>query len=441
MSTSSNIQKAIIRLQFKDPFSGWFLSQSHVKTSDKVKFTNINIRGLSYELILNQKLVEDISSESLKNILNHEMIHIICNHLLDKSKYSDKFLWDIACDVEANQFVYDLNALLTDFPEYATLEKIESTTGLILNKRASADYYYHKLVNLSNEQKQELKNQFGSPSFKFESDESSNGSGDGDGEESDEEGQGSGNGDQNSDDGIHSWTTSNEESNGEVDNLSELVKQSISNSVSNNIEEFVKENQKSKGNLPASVQERLNLKLDRAKVDWRKEFRIFGTGAKTSTLVSTRKKESKRYPDAPGKKKVRHAKILFMIDVSGSVSTEELHEALNELYHLTKQGYEIDILQCDTEIKYYDNKKAVRTLTRQNLNTFDIIGRGGTCFTPALEYFNQHKQVYDAGIYFTDGGGDDVIKTYKKLLWLVSSNGTDRYLNLQNNQSIIKINK
>jgi len=438
MSTSSNIQKAIIRLQFKDPFSGWFLSQSHVKTSDKVKFTNINIRGLSYELVLNEKLVENISSESLKNILNHEMIHIICNHLLDRNKYSDKFLWDIACDIEANQFVHDLKTLLSDFPEYATLEKIEEVTGLTLNKRASADYYYQKLTNLSNQQKQELKNEFGSPSFQTESgDESEEGQGD----ESDEEGQGSGNGDKSSDDDIHSWTTSNEEANGNVDNLNELLKQSISNNVSSNIEEFVKSNDKSKGNLPASVQERLNLKLDRAKVDWRKEFRIFGTGAKTSTLVSTRKKESKRYPDAPGKKKVRHAKILFMIDVSGSVSTEELHEALNELYHLTKQGYEIDILQCDTEIKYYDNKKAVRTLTRQNLNTFDIIGRGGTCFAPALEYFNTHKQVYDAGIYFTDGGGDDVIKTYKKLLWLVSSNGTDKYLNLQNNQSIIKINK
>ena len=54
-----------------------------------------------------------------------------------------------------------------------------------------------------------------------------------------------------------------------------------------------------------------------------------------------------------------------------------------------------------------------------------VAGRGGTCFTPVIEFINNNKYFRDALlIYFTDGFGERDIpkpRTYRNL-WVVLNN-------------------
>ena len=55
-------------------------------------------------------------------------------------------------------------------------------------------------------------------------------------------------------------------------------------------------------------------------------------------------------------------------------------------------------------------------------------GRGGTSFTPVIEYINEHRYFRDALlIYFTDGYGESSIprpRTYRNL-WVVLGRASD----------------
>jgi predicted metal-dependent peptidase len=68
-----------------------------------------------------------------------------------------------------------------------------------------------------------------------------------------------------------------------------------------------------------------------------------------------------------------------------------------------------------------------------------IHGRGGTYFTPVLEYFNTHPE-YSCMIYFTDGYAELPPNANRPMLWVVSSNGGIEAIK-NHNGKILKIEK
>ena len=101
------------------------------------------------------------------------------------------------------------------------------------------------------------------------------------------------------------------------------------------------------------------------------------------------------------------------VDTSGSVSTEELKEFMNELTHMHKTGNQITVAQFDTEltnVEEFNPKK-----------DWNIKGRGGTNFQDIIDHYNDPKTKYSAFICLTDGEAENPKKCPKNALWVHSS--------------------
>ena len=121
-------------------------------------------------------------------------------------------------------------------------------------------------------------------------------------------------------------------------------------------------------------------------------------------------------------------KLLFALDVSGSVPTKELQKGLSMLNQCFKYGIEsIDVIQFDTAIK------GEPLTVKKAKNSLQITGRGGTDFTPVIQYIDQNRD-YDGLIIFTDGYASrpPKPKNYKtRILWLF--NDEDNYKAMAHN--------
>jgi predicted metal-dependent peptidase len=177
--------------------------------------------------------------------------------------------------------------------------------------------------------------------------------------------------------------------------------------------------EKSRGTIPGEFEELIKKlqEVEPPKFDWKGYMRRFaGKSVKTYTKKS-RRKYNKRLPDFPGLKIKRQKHILAAVDTSGSVSTKELKEFLNELYHLKKTGSDVTVIQCDTAISHigpFDPKA-----------DWEIHGRGGTDFQPVIDYYNENMDKYSCLFYFTDGGAPSPDNARGNLLWVLSSAGSE----------------
>lgn len=143
-------------------------------------------------------------------------------------------------------------------------------------------------------------------------------------------------------------------------------------------------------------------------------------GTITANKRKTRTRLNRRQPerfDIPGSVDDKILKIAVAIDTSGSMSDQMIGQVMNEIFAiLAKRKHEITIIECDAEVN-----RVYRAKTIADVKT-KVKGRGGTWFTPVIDYVNNNKYFRDALlIYFTDGYGEDEIpkpRTYRNL-WVV----------------------
>ena len=128
------------------------------------------------------------------------------------------------------------------------------------------------------------------------------------------------------------------------------------------------------------------------------------------------RRQPERY-DLSGKMEDKTLKIVVAIDTSGSVSDSMLSRIFNEIFDiLGKRKYELTVIECDADVQ-----RVYKAARREDVK-MKVVGRGGTFFTPVIEYINKDKYFRDALlIYFTDGGGEESIPrplTYRNM-WVV----------------------
>lgn len=138
-----------------------------------------------------------------------------------------------------------------------------------------------------------------------------------------------------------------------------------------------------------------SLKVD---MDYRKMLSLFKT-----SVISSKRRLTRMWPnrrsgfDAMGSRYELSTNLLIAVDVSGSVTDRSLQFFFSVINRLFKYGVEkLDVLQFDSQIQgeIEPLKKARKTVK--------IMGRGGTSFQPAADYYCEHPE-YDGLIYFTDG--------------------------------------
>jgi len=342
-----------------------------------------------YEMFINPLLFGLYPIEKQIAILKHEVHHIINLHIV-RQKERDHNKWNFAADISINPGIKNI-------PE----EALQPET-FKFPKNLNAEQYYEMLpTNFecggSGENEEcELPSQ-------GQGGEGSSGSGSGDSEKDEK------NKDSKSDEvvdsdkklkdmilsalqrisngmvGDHSkWN----ESEGDAEAAKEIARQ-MSETSSN----------KSRGITPSECSEAINMLKLREQINWKKELRrIVGNRKAFSKL--TIKKNDRRFPDRKdlrGKTRDHVADILVILDVSGSMSDEEILYGLNEVRAIAeKAGTGVKIIQIDTEPKLVENfDPKAKIFTRR--------GFGGTHMYPAVEYATKNKIRFDAIVLITDG--------------------------------------
>lgn len=152
------------------------------------------------------------------------------------------------------------------------------------------------------------------------------------------------------------------------------------------------------GTIAGSLRE-LILASRTPRLDYRRVLSAFRATILSTQRRLTRMKPSRRYGfEYMGSRRDFTTKILFAVDVSGSVGSADVHNAFSIVNRLFKYGIEsIDVVWFDTQIR---NQKPL-TLKRAR-QTVSIEGRGGTCFQPLMDHLDIHRD-YDGLIVFTDG--------------------------------------
>ena len=159
-----------------------------------------------------------------------------------------------------------------------------------------------------------------------------------------------------------------------------------------------------------------SLKVD---MDYRKMLSLFKTSVISSKRRLTRMRPNRRSGfDAMGSRYELSTNLLIAVDVSGSVTDKSLQFFFSVINRLFKYGIEkLDVLQFDAQIQgeIEPLKKARKTVK--------IMGRGGTSFQPAADYYCEHPE-YDGLIYFTDGYAPPPVFNTKRpidVLWVICS--------------------
>lgn len=146
-------------------------------------------------------------------------------------------------------------------------------------------------------------------------------------------------------------------------------------------------------------------------------------GTIAADKVKTRMRLNRRQPqrfDLSGTRESKTLKIVVAIDTSGSVSDKEIEQIFSEIFAIiARRSFELTVIECDEEIQRVYQLKSPKDLPDR------VEGRGGTSFTPVIEYINDRRYFRDALlIYFTDGYGEASIPrplTYRNL-WVVLGN-------------------
>ena len=181
----------------------------------------------------------------------------------------------------------------------------------------------------------------------------------------------------------------------------------------------IAESSNSWGNISGNLQEIIKASKIIA-MDYRKILSSFKTSIISSKRILTRMRPSRRFGFAfMGSRYDLATNLLIAVDVSGSVSSSSLSQFFSIINRFFKNGIEkLDVLQFDHELK---NKEPIPfKKARQEVK---VIGRGGTSFQPAADYYCAHPE-YDGLIYFTDGIAPIPKFNTKRnidVLWILSS--------------------
>lgn len=164
-------------------------------------------------------------------------------------------------------------------------------------------------------------------------------------------------------------------------------------------------------------------------IKWQNVLKKY-VGTISADYKKTRSRLNRRQPerfDLSGKINDKTLKIVVAIDTSASMSDDDIKYIFNEIFAiLSKKKYELTIIECDTQIH---NVYKVKSPSQIKMK---VHGRGGTSFSPVINFINKEKYYRDSLlIYFTDGFGEDTIprpKTYRNL-WVIL--GDERDLSLK----------
>jgi len=396
MSNNERLETLLLKL-YHHPvdrfYAHLFFQVDRLQDNKNCPTMGVGIMQGRIKLVYNTDFLDKLSDNCAIEVLKHEAMHLINQHLIAGKGAKEKDavkaqIENIAMDRSINQvlnqkLIKEIGGVL---PE--SFDKLLTSMGKGFKSQENMPWqYYHDLLQQEREHREEQ------------------GEGEGEGQPGEGEG-GKSFGDQLKDLGMDEHGMF-----GEMDALDKAM-----------LEDKIRKAAESAkgdgaGQLPSEVEEMLRMQK-KPTISWQREIRQFVGQGSRAEKTNTRSRRNRRYGIIqPGKKRDYVAKILVVLDTSGSMSGGRTEKVLNELYGIYKAtpNMELDIVQCDAQIQdvfRYDGK-----------DEFKVSGRGGTEMVPGLKYAEEHK--YDGVIFLTDGEfwGED-FKSHNKVssLWVIAGN-------------------
>ena len=364
------VAKTTKELILDEPFYGLFLIGINKTYSERIPTAGVSKLGIGMQLTINPEFYMNLSLPHRVGLIKHELLHIAFGHLIMRDLYSNHKLFNIAADLEINQYIDesklpDGGLILSSFPELNLPRKAGTKVYYNLLEQAEQDGTCPSLDNLMDQMNGESEYCHGT------------------------------------------WEDFND--------LSEPDKKLMQKQVEHQLKEAAEKTIKKSGSIPGECSELIErlFNVEPAKFDWKQYLRRFVGNSSIVYTKKLRRKYNKRYAANPGLKIKFKNHILVGVDTSGSVNSDELKEFFNELAHMSKTGHKISVAQCDTQLKSvieFNPKK-----------DWEIHGRGGTSFQPVIDHFNEKKGTYTALIYLTDGEAYSPDNCPKNTLWCLSS--------------------
>ncbi len=396
-----------------------------------------------YNLYINSELFDKFDLEGRLSVLKHEMLHILNGHV-SRTQDRKHLPWNYSTDCAINQLIDRKH--LPDGCIYPDTFPVPNTPT-----KKHSELYYDLLKeqadkeNKEKEEKEDCDKCDGSGEQDKEPKEDGEDSEDGESEEDggkepcdkckgsgkepgeDEEGEGQGGmtasdlfkeGQNDEGQGQHGNMDTHEtwqESIGDEDLQKDITK--------NMIEKSINETQKSRGNLPGDIEDMLNMFTRTIQVNWRQVLRKI-QGNKKVNSRRTIMRSDRRFPkreDLRGKTKDRMFTTVVGVDVSGSMSTEEILLGLNEIHAICKMtNSDMKLIQIDTRISGI-------TDFDKNTKIFNRTAGGGTYMGACPDYIMENRLECDvlvmiSDMYIEEVPKDDIWNKFKKkVIWLNTS--------------------
>ena len=448
-----DFEKICTIFSMQEPYYGILLSAMDRFPTKAVPTLGVCRSGNVFRLGYNPDFVADKDIDTMMCLLKHECIHIAFNVFTIFPETKDKgeqMIRNMAADMEANSYI-DFSRAKGVTPLFASSFGWDNSLGTM--------EYYNRLKQINQQQQpQQQKQQAQNPSQPCnggqggqsqqnqqqnqpqsnrqnpqQSEKPQNG--DEDDAADDFEGRSQPQGDtklspqmqqeaEKSFDDHSMWPKDMTES--EMEDLKQAI---------DDLCDFAAEEvEKSCGKLPGEMVGRIKMIRDKKRpkpvADWKKYFRRYIGNEFSDQIKKSRKRESKRFPDAAGNRHKRKSHILVGIDTSGSVSMPEYNEFFGQIK--TMKDVTFHVVESDARIQHeYD----FHGIVPQTLH-----GGGGTDFQPVIDMYNRNRRKYEGLVYFTDGECCIPRDTPKETLWVVSSRGDhNRKKYLVNGASVVFI--
>lgn len=372
-------------IEEKENFYGYFLLQMTREIKyDMATPTAVNFKLSKYIIYFNPYIFLNLTEQQMKSTIKHEIHHILSFHLNRSRKLKKKYSTlaiNMAMDIVVNQHIDYL-------PPYATtLEQINIKYSLKLQPYMTMEYYADGIQLAL--------------SLLEEKDES---------EEDDSK-------------------ENDVEKEYDAERTHDLWEECAEND-EETLKEFTEKLARlsDKGSSPIYLQEMLKgIAGNKGEIPWNIYLKkTMGTleGDKKKT-VSRRSRRQPNRLDLRGELRGHTARITIAIDISGSISEEEFHGAVKEVFNIVKTyKHEITLIECDSEIRQVYKVKSINNIRKRSSSG------GGTKFTPIFNYVNNTNT--NILIYFTDGKGEENLGVKPrgyKTLWIISGRGDKLSLN------------
>lgn len=401
------MDKIVVNWFVQDPMllGAWSLVE---KVADKNTETiGIDSRSQPPQILFNPNFINSLNDEVLEHILANQCFKLLLRHPTTRLK-KPKEVASLSSDITVNQMA------MKNLPNIdGIFDVIPMPDKFKLEKNQWFEKYFRDLMDKleeSNEQVNKMFGQKGQGQPQPGQGDSSGGEGDGDSEgggsgneDGDGEGQSSGGGegqqDPNKDeDGFPKVGSQKDAIKKMMDPRGDTNKNWGENDVLDaDVQNMVNERKGSSkmwGKFSADFMNDI-VAANTPKISWKEIIRRFNTSVVTTNTISTRKKANRRFDlDAPGRRRIYTTKIIFAVDVSGSMSDDDLAEGFAVINSVCRHA-ELEYVLFDTEIKLVEKKM------KKAKDKFKIKGRGGTDFEMMCRYADKTKA--DGMIIYTDG--------------------------------------